>query len=170
MRSLHLSRILWFTAGCLAPLALAAGPARAQAPLKPSELMGHYIIVGGEREGAVIPPERLKGVTVQFTEGTVTLTPADRKQTYTATYKLSPSRQPGVARIEMTSRVAGDQKRQAKGLIARDPDGTIRLIYALPGGEEPTEFHTKPEQHLFVIKRATDAAAEPSDELPTTEP
>ena len=31
----------------------------------------------------------------------------------------------------------------------------IRLIYALPGGEEPTEFGTKEKQLMFVMKNTS---------------
>jgi uncharacterized protein (TIGR03067 family) len=147
--------------GFVASLALWAGPALAQTPLKPSELVGTYQVTGGEREGTNVPPERLEGTTVRFTEETIVLTPRDRQQTYTATYKLSRADKPGMTRIQMTSRVAGDEKQEVKGLIAKDKDGTLRLIYALAGGEDPTEFRTRGQQHLFVMKPA--AAAEPGD-------
>ncbi len=39
----------------------------------------------------------------------------------------------------------------AKGLIEKDGD-TVKLIYALPGGEMPTEFKTKEKQLMFVMK------------------
>ena len=39
----------------------------------------------------------------------------------------------------------------AKGLIEKKGD-TVKLIYALPGGETPTEFKTKEKQLMFVLK------------------
>ena len=30
---------------------------------------------------------------------------------------------------------------------------TVKICYALPGGETPTEFSTKEKQHCFVLKR-----------------
>ena len=40
----------------------------------------------------------------------------------------------------------------AEGLIKRDGN-TVMLIYALPGGETPTEFKTKEKQQMFTMKR-----------------
>jgi uncharacterized protein (TIGR03067 family) len=149
---------------CLTPLALgfvgflAIGPdsAPAQTPLKPADLVGTYRIVGGEREGIVDPPERVEGSTVRFTAETVVVSSPDKKEVYSATYTLAPGDKPGTTRIHMTSRVPADKQEKAHGLIARDKDDTIRLIYALPGGEEPTEFRTKDQQLMFVMKPATE--------------
>jgi hypothetical protein len=41
----------------------------------------------------------------------------------------------------------------ARGLIEQEGE-TVRLIYALPTGEIPTEFKTKEKQLMFVLKKA----------------
>jgi uncharacterized protein (TIGR03067 family) len=150
MRFSHLAA---WAAGLVGCLALAA-PCPAQTALKPSDLKGTYRIVGGEKSGQAEPPERIEGAAATFTEETIVVTAADQKEIYSATYVLTPSGKPGMARIRMTSRVPADQKEQARGLIRKDRDGTVTLIYALPGGTEPTEFRTGTEQLMFVMKPA----------------
>ena len=55
---------------------------------------------------------------------------------------------------EEALRVGLEQKARefAKGLIEKEDD-TVRIIYALPGGDLPTEFRTKDKQLLFVMKK-----------------
>lgn len=157
-------------AGLLLAVPLAGGAALGQQTLKPADLTGTYHIVGGEREGTQEPPERIKGTRVRFSETTVVVTSADQKEIYAATYTLAPADKAGASKIRMTSRVPGDRKEQALGLIARDKDGLVRLIYSLPGGGEPTEFRTKTQQLMFVLKPG--AGDPPADAAPArnTEP
>ena len=46
-----------------------------------------------------------------------------------------------------------DSKKEvvAMGLMEMEGD-TVKLIYALPGGEMPTEFKTKEKQLMFIMK------------------
>jgi uncharacterized protein (TIGR03067 family) len=127
-------------------------PGAAQTALRPSDLKGTYTLAGGEKEGMQEPPERIEGTIVRITEETIVVIAPDQKEIYSATYTLAPADKPGVARIRMTSRVPADKKEQARGLISKDKDGTVRLIYGLPGGDEPTEFRTGSEQLMFVMK------------------
>ena len=55
----------------------------------------------------------------------------------------------------MTSRVEGTAGEIARGLIQqdKDDDNVVRLVYALPTGELPSEFKTKEKQLMFVMKR-----------------
>jgi uncharacterized protein (TIGR03067 family) len=135
---------VWLLAMC--------GPVSAQARLKPSDLKGTYTITGGENGGQAEPPERVEGTVVTFTEETIVVTAPDKKEIYSATYTLAPSDKPGMTHIRMTSRVPADKKERAGGLIAKDKDGLVKLIYALPGGDEPTEFRTRTNQLMFVMK------------------
>jgi len=114
-----------------------------------ASLVGEYVIVSGEREGLKDPPERIKGTRVRFTDRAVAVYDMSKKQTYAATYQLDTSKKPWG--ITMTA-VAGREKGEmARGLI--DKQGkTVRLIYALPGGDLPTRFATKPKQLMFVMK------------------
>ena len=51
----------------------------------------------------------------------------------------------------MTSKLETKEDAVAKGLIEKDGD-TVRLIYALPDGQTPTEFKTGEKQLMFVMK------------------
>ena len=63
----------------------------------------------------------------------------------------------------MTSQVEGSSGEIARGLIQqdKDDDNVVRLVYALPTGETPTEFKTKEKQLMFVMKKdASDSSRE----------
>ena len=117
----------------------------------PESLVGRYVIVSGEKEGVKEPEDRVKGTTVTFTKDSVVVVDKDKKEIYSATYKLNATTNP--CDITMTSRVEESAGEIARGLIEKSGD-TIRLIYALPTGEIPTEFKTKDKQLMFVLKKA----------------
>ena len=116
----------------------------------PESLVGRYVIVGGEKEGAKEPEERIKGTTVTFTKETVVVADKDKKEIYSASYKLNATTNP--CDITMTSRVESSAGEIARGLIQKEGD-TLRLIYALPTGEIPAGFKTKEKQLMFVMKK-----------------
>jgi len=117
--------------------------------LSPAELAGGYTIVSGEKFGLKEPEDRIKGSTVRFTDDRVVVTDKDKKEVYGASYTLEPGDK--ACRIVMTSKLADKEGEVAHGLIEKNGD-TVRLIYALPGGEEPTEFKTKDKQLMFELK------------------
>ncbi len=117
-----------------------------------ANLKGEYSIVSGEKFGKEEPAERIKGTMVRFTQDTVIVVDKDKKQTYAATYKIDPSKKP--MSITMTSIAAPNKGETATGLIALD-GGKLKLIYALPKGEAPTDFKTKDQQLMFVMEKAS---------------
>jgi uncharacterized protein (TIGR03067 family) len=119
----------------------------------PKSLAGRYTITSGEKEGTKEPEERIKGTTVTFTEETVIVADKDKKEIYSASYTLDTTLTP--PQITMTSRVDGSAGEIARGLIQQDKDdnNVVRLVYALPTGEVPTEFKTKEKQLMFVMKK-----------------
>ena len=118
-------------------------------PLRPADLVGEYAIVAGEKDGAPEPEGRLRGAVVRFTEDTVTVSDPSKHETYAAAYTLDPGR-PHCG-ITMTATRAPNAGEVARGLVDRQGD-TVRLIYALPGGEAPTLFRTADRQLMFVLK------------------
>jgi uncharacterized protein (TIGR03067 family) len=116
----------------------------------PKSLVGRYAIVSGEKEGAKEPEERIKGTTVTFTEKTVVVADKEKKEIYSASYKLDTTTNP--CDITMTSRVESSGGEIARGLIQKEGD-TIRLVYALPTGEVPVAFKTKEKQLMFVMQK-----------------
>jgi uncharacterized protein (TIGR03067 family) len=116
----------------------------------PESLVGRYVIIGGEKEGMKEPEERIKGTTVTFTKETVVVADKDKKEIYSASYKLNATANP--CDITMTSRVESSAGEIARGLIQKE-GGTLRLIYSLPTGEIPVAFKTKEKQLMFVMKK-----------------
>jgi uncharacterized protein (TIGR03067 family) len=127
-----------------------AVPPRADKSCSPEALVGRYVIIAGEREGVKEPEERIKGTTVTFTKDSVVVAEKDKKQIYSAAYKLNATTNP--CDITMTSRVESSAGEIARGLIQKEGD-TLRLIYALPTGEIPSGFKTKEKQLMFVLKK-----------------
>ncbi len=156
------------TALSLALLLTAAAPALAQntkttepgqAPARQAganDLIGTYEIVSGEEEGKALPAERIAGSRVRIEANRMVITDKDDKETYVATYELSPANPNGAMTIAM-KQVAGPEGRKganARGLIQREGE-TVRLIYTPEGGKVPTTFRSEPDskQNQFVLKR-----------------
>ncbi len=120
----------------------------------PAELLGAYTIVGGERYGEKIPAERVAGTSVRIAKDGIVVLDKEKKEVYAQTYTMDTSARPWS--ITMTSKITpfnkGQEENVAKGLIEQDGD-TVRLIYALPGGETPTAFKTTEKQLMFEMKR-----------------
>ncbi len=127
------------------------GSAAADKSCKPEDLVGRYTIVSGERDGVKEPDERVKGTIVTFTKDSVVVADKDKKELYSASYKLDSKKNP--SDIIMTSKVESSGGEQARGLIKKDGE-TLHLIYALPTGEIPTGFKTREKQLMFVMKKA----------------
>lgn len=128
-----------------------AAPPQVDKSCTPADLVGHYVIVAGERFGMKEPEARIRGTTVTFTKDTVVVADKDKKELYTATYKLNATTNP--CDITMTSRVESSAGEIARGLIQKEGD-RLRLIYALPTGEIPSTFKTKEKQLMFVMKKS----------------
>ena len=120
----------------------------------PESLIGAYTVESGEKFGEKEPKERIEGTTVRFAEDAIVVLDKDKKEVYAQTYKIDSSKMPWtiVMKSKITPYTKGkDEETVAKGLIEKDGD-TVKLIYALPGGETPTEFKTKEKQLMFVMK------------------
>jgi len=142
-----------FAAGLLVlPSALADDKAKRNASDAPADLIGAYTIVSGEKYGITEPAERIAGTTVRFAEDAIIVLDKEKKEVYAQTYKIDTASTPW--KITMKSKITpykGADDMEAKGLIQKDGD-TVKLIYAIPGGEMPTEFKTKDKQLMFVLK------------------
>jgi uncharacterized protein (TIGR03067 family) len=129
---------------CLNALALA----RSADPEKP-KLEGQHQIVAGERDGQPVAEATLKGATFRFAGNKLTGANKDGTEFLVAEYTLDASKTPCALVIKMTA--GSDKGKEMHGLIERKDD-TIRLIYAAPDGEKPTEFKTKQGQALYTLK------------------
>jgi uncharacterized protein (TIGR03067 family) len=147
---------------CVAAVLALAGVAPADEPQKandggaPAELLGGYTIVGGERFGEKIAAERVEGTTVRIAKDGIVVLDKEKKEVYAQTYTIDASKKPWS--ITMKSKItpySKDGKEMvAKGLIEKKGD-TVRLIYALPGGETPSGFKTKEKQLMFEMKNTS---------------
>jgi len=135
-------------------------------PKAAGQIDGGYTIVSGERDGKPIPADEIKDALVRFTLGEVVGTDKDRKEFFAATYTLDTKTKPW--KIDMKSiaptkpDVTGGAPKDgttATGLVKKDGD-MLTIIYALPGGDAPTEFKTKAKQQMFVLRGF---AAEPKE-------
>jgi uncharacterized protein (TIGR03067 family) len=116
----------------------------------PADIRGEYQIVGGQEGAKRIPAAQLKDNTVLITADQITVYDGERKELYTATYKLDAGKTPWVLR--MTSKAPMLKDVRALGLIRRDGD-TVKLIYAKPGGKAPDDFEPEEKQQLFLLKK-----------------
>lgn len=121
-------------------------------------LEGGYTIVSAERDGKAIPEVETKELVVRFTRHEMLGTGKNRKSLYGAEYKLDTTKTPWKIDMKTTppekpflTREVLKEPVTATGLVKKE-GGTITLIYALPGGEAPTEFKTKAKQQMLVMK------------------
>ncbi len=76
---------------CRTPARSRPGPTRRA---RREDLVGRYVIVSGEQDGAKEPEERIKGTVVTFTKDSVVVADKDKKELYSATYKLDSDEEP----------------------------------------------------------------------------
>ncbi len=120
-----------------------------KATIKEAPLAGVYRFEGGQKNGGEAPQENLKQAKVSISATEIVATDKDDNRTYVATYTLDTAKKPWRIRMESILPAIGAK---ADGLVEVQDDGIVRIIYALPGGETPTEFQTKEKQHMWVLK------------------
>lgn len=125
---------------------------KADAKATASPLEGLYTIVSGEKDGKSIPAERIKGSIIAFAGDRIVGTDKAKKEFFSASFTLDTSKKPWVIKMKSTS----PKEAEAMGLVMKDGE-TVTIVYALPGGDSPTEFRTKDKQHMFVLKAAAKA-------------
>jgi uncharacterized protein (TIGR03067 family) len=127
-------------------LGLAANTLGGTADLK---LEGQYTVTGGERNGQALPPESINGWTFRFTNDKLVGATKDGSAFITADYTCDAAKTPSPIVLKITE--GTNKGKEMNGLVEKKGD-TVRIIYAEPGGEKPTEFKTKPNQTMFVLK------------------
>ena len=113
------------------------------------KLDGQHQIVAGERDGKALADADVKGTTFRFTGDKVVGATKDGTEFLNADYTLNCDKTPCVIVMKLTS--GTDKGKELKGLVERTGD-TIRIIYAGPGAEAPTEFKTKQNQAMYTLK------------------
>ena len=146
MRHVNLSRLV------LAAIAVAAPLSLAEADDTKDLLEGRYTIVSGERYGAKLPDEEVKGTMVRIAENGIIVTDKDKKDVYATAYTIDTKSEKGPWKLTLTSKLAPSEGKVSHGLLKKEGD-KLHLIYSLPGGEAPTGFTTKEKQLMFVLKK-----------------
>ena len=126
-----------------------AVPVTAAVDDESAALVGVYTITSGEKFGVVEPKDKIQGDVVRFSQDRVVVIDKNSNEIYGSTYKLDASTKPW--KITMTSKLADKEDVVSNGLIEKDGD-TVKLIYALPGGETPTSFKTGDKQLMFIMR------------------
>ena len=146
----------------------ATRPADDKANTAATSIEGAFNIVSGERDGKAIPESELKGSMFRIADRKVIGTDKDRKEFFVATYVVSTAKTPWTIDMKSdapaTATPGGNAPKEnaaIPGLVKRD-GGTVTLIYALPGGDAPTEFKTKERQQMFVLKNIITDPTEPN--------
>jgi uncharacterized protein (TIGR03067 family) len=120
-----------------------------------ADLTGEYRIVGGERNGAAIDQTELADAAVYINDNTIIAYDKERNEMFAATYTLETKQAPW--QITMVSTKAPEVGAVAKGLVETDQD-RVKLIYALPNGQTPTNFQTGEHQQLLIMEKAGQAS------------
>ena len=116
--------------------------------LDAKSLEGTYTITKGEHDGKALPPDHFKGSVVTFTKSKIYGTDKNTKEFFSTEYTLDTSSSPAMIKMKGTA----PKKDNADGVIEMSGD-TIRICYALPGGETPTKFEAGVKQNCFTLKR-----------------
>jgi uncharacterized protein (TIGR03067 family) len=117
-------------------------------PEKP-KLDGQHAIVAMERNGKADEEAVFKGATIRFTDDKLVAANKDGTEFLTADFTLNADKAPCAIVLKATS--GSNKGKELQGLIERK-DNTIRLIFAHPGGDRPTEFKTKENQVMYTLR------------------
>lgn len=153
LQNRSLKNTFWLIAAmCIAILPGCTG--RSSDATKHANLTGEYRIASGERNGVAIDAKELDAI-ITIRDNTITAYDKERKETFAVTYTLETNRKPW--QIIMISTKAPEIGVISKGLLEVD-NNTVKLIYALPNGQPPTDFKTGERQQMFVLAK-TDVAS-----------
>jgi uncharacterized protein (TIGR03067 family) len=107
---------------------------------------GKWMIEKAEANGEQIDQESLKDITVTIKGDHFELLVKDTKDA--GTIKLDETQKPKT--MDATDTEGDDVGKVTKAIYEVSGD-TLRVCYAMDGGERPKEFATKPESHLLLV-------------------
>jgi hypothetical protein len=123
-------------------------------------LSGVYKIASTEGERGPLHGPRIGDYTVIISEDLITTYDSERNRVFEAVYQLDTIQHPMA--ITLTASLTPDLGRhgiELTGNIQKTGD-TIRLIYALPGGDDPRDFEVGPKQELLVLSKTSEMPVE----------
>jgi len=118
-------------------------------PAERSKVEGQHAIIAVERDGRARDEANFKGSTLRFSDGKLVGANKDGAEFMTADYTLNDDKNPSAVTLKVTS--GSNKGKELQGLIDRN-DNTIRLIFANPGGDRPTEFKTRENQTMYTLR------------------
>jgi uncharacterized protein (TIGR03067 family) len=143
-RTTHRLRL---TLGLGAAFLLAAGlPARADDDKKDAEkelrhLEGTWKVVSREVDGQKVPDEEIKKLTLNIAAGGKAALLSEGTAIATADVTVFPAKKP--KEIDLLFGQGENKGKTARGIYELKDD-TLRICYAQPGRDRPTEFASKP--------------------------
>lgn len=122
------------------------------------KFVGTWDIEDGVSFGTPIPEEHLDGSVTVITRDKITTYDRDKKETYTAKYKLNTKTDP--MQIDMVSMMNGKEMK-ALGIVKfewldLDGDNEFQLAYSLKPGERPTEFKSPKGSQILTMELEQD--------------
>jgi uncharacterized protein (TIGR03067 family) len=118
-------------------------------PTDRPKLEGQHAIVAVERDGKPLDDATFNGATIRFTEDKLVGANKDGSEFLTADYTVNDAKKPCAINLKVTS--GSNKGKELPGLIERK-DNQIRIVFALPGGQPPTEFKTGENQAMYTLK------------------
>jgi uncharacterized protein (TIGR03067 family) len=128
-------------------VAVPGGLAQDDAKKDQERFQGTWQMVRGEQEGKTMEGKEIENIRLVFTGDTLFFVHGDKKDD-PIRFKLDPAKKP--AALDLTHK-----DKVSLGIYAFDKD-TLKLCYARPGKDRPTEF-TAPagsQRFALVLKRA----------------
>jgi len=113
------------------------------------KLDGQHAIVAMERNGTALNEADFKGATIRITDGKLVGANKDGTEFLTADCTLDANKKPCAITLKITS--GSNNGKELHGLVERK-DNQIRVIFANPGGEKPTDFKTKENQVMYTLQ------------------
>ena len=102
-----------------------------------------------------VSKQPISDATITIRDKTITAYDKERKETFAATYTLETKQTPW--EITMISTKAPEVGVIAKGLI-EIKQNSVKLIYALPNGQPPTDFKAGQQQQMFDMVKIDQAS------------
>ncbi len=115
-----------------------------------AKLEGTWSVVSAEHNGTKIPADQAKAVKFVITADKFKIDHNGDK--HEADYKLDATKKP--ATIDVTPQDGPDKGKTAYGIYALN-GGELKICFAKPGSDRPTEFASKADSEttLIVLKR-----------------
>jgi hypothetical protein len=130
-------------------------------------LSGVYKVISKEGDNGPLLGTKIDGHKLIISESLITTLDSEGNKVFEAIYQLNPLELPMA--IEMISSFAhGSEKKHIEltGNIEKRGD-PIRLIYALPGGDDPRDFKVGPKQELLVLSKVSELPVTAEQDLRT---